>query len=70
MTPEEKEDTMGQNEKKRQKNNRLVIYFPTSEGVSEMSERANLGASGPVLQSGFLVVLAHSVMATGRWLGG
>ena len=33
-----------------------------SERVSGASERANGRASGPVLQSVFLVVLAHSVL--------
>ena len=40
------------------------IYFPTSEGVSEVSgasERGNGQASGPVLMSQFLFVPDHSV---------
>ena len=50
----------------------LIIHFPTSEGVSEVSEqskqmssaseKANEQASSPVLTSGFLIILAHSVM--------
>ena len=54
---------MVENEKKHRQNSHLIIHFPTSEGVSEVSgasERANGRASGPVLQSVFLVVLAHS----------
>ena len=54
-----------------------MTYFPTSEGVSEVSEqsgaservsgaseRANGRASGPVLQSVFLVVPAHCASVT------
>ena len=61
----------------------LKIHFPTSSGVSKVSERAsqrgekcgaskrvrgeseraNRRASGQVLQSVFLVILAHSAMA-------
>ena len=33
--------TMGQNRKKHGINSHLIIHFPTSEGVSEVSERAN-----------------------------
>ena len=55
--------TMGQNRKKNHRiNSLLIIYFPTSKGVSKVSgasERANGRASGPVLQSVFLVLLAH-----------
>ena len=32
---------MGQNRKKLRKNSHLIIHFPTSEGVSKVSERAN-----------------------------
>ena len=68
-----------------EKNSHLIIYFPTSEGVSEVSEQANEWAqwseqdgasewvsgaseqangraSGPVLHSGFLVILAHGTV--------
>ena len=41
----------------------LIIHFPTSEGVSEVSgasKRANGRASDPVLQSVFLAVFDHS----------
>ena len=41
----------------------LKIHFPTSEAVSEMSERANGRASGPVLTSRFLFVPDHSAAA-------
>ena len=34
-------DTMVENRKKHRQNNNLIIHFPTSEGVSEVSERAN-----------------------------
>ena len=33
--------TMGQNRKKLRKNSHLIIYFPTSLGMSKMSEQAN-----------------------------
>ena len=36
-----------------------IIHFPTTEGVSEVSERANGRASGPVLTSLFLSVPDH-----------
>ena len=39
------------------KKHRINSHSPTSEGVSE---RANRQASGPVLQSVFLAILAHS----------
>ena len=55
--------TMGQNRTKHRINSHSIIHFPTSEGVSEVSgasERANGRASGPILQSVFLVILAHS----------
>ena len=55
------------------KNSHLIIDFPTSEKVSKVSERAsrmeqanqwvvraNGRVSSPVLQSGFLIILAHS----------
>ena len=41
-------------------------YCGTSKQVSGASERANGRASDPVLQSGFLVILAHSVLAVPR----
>ena len=47
--------TMVQNRKKLRKNSHLIIHFPTSSGVSEVSERASEQAngrvSGSVLQS-------------------
>ena len=43
---------MGQNREKHRMNSHPIIHCPTSEGVSEVSER--------VLQSVFLVVLARS----------
>ena len=39
-----------------------------SERVSGASERANGRASGPVLTSGFLVILDHSVRERKNWL--
>ena len=33
--------TMGQKRKKHRMNSHPIIHFPTSEGVSEMSEQAN-----------------------------
>ena len=54
---------MVENGKEHRQNSHLIIYFPTSEGVSEVSgasERANGRASGPVLQSVFLAVFDHS----------
>ena len=55
---------MVENRKKHRQNSNLIIYCPTSEGASERvssaSERVNGPASGPVLQSVFLAVLAHS----------
>ena len=33
--------TMVENRKKHRQNSHLIIHFPTSEGVSEVSERAN-----------------------------
>ena len=51
---------MVENRKKHRQNSHLIIHCPTSEEVSEASERANGRASGPVLLSVFLVVLAHS----------
>ena len=86
---------MVENGKKYRQNSHLIIHCPTSEGVSEVSERtsersgvreqseqggaseqvsgvservsgaskrANGRASGQVLQSGFLFILAHSVV--------
>ena len=41
-----------------------MIDFPTSSGVSGVSKKINGRASGPVLTSGFLVILTHS--AAGR----
>ena len=37
----EEEDTMVENGKKDRQNSHLIIHCPTSEGVSEVSERAN-----------------------------
>jgi len=34
-------DTMVENGIKHRQNSHLIIHFPTSEGVSEVSERAN-----------------------------
>ena len=34
------EGTMGQNRKKHRINSHLIIHFPTSSGVSEVSEQA------------------------------
>ena len=45
-----------------------IIHFPTSEGVSKVSERASGRASGPVLTSQFLFVPDHSA-AVGRAVG-
>ena len=36
-----RESTMVENGKKHRQNCYLIIHFPTSEGVSEVSERAN-----------------------------
>ena len=74
--------TMIQNRKKHRIDSHLIIHFPTSEEVSEVSKRvsaaermskvsraerenewgiqANGQASGPVLQSWFLMILDHS----------
>ena len=35
------DSTMGQNKIKHRINSHLIIHFPTSEGVSEVSKRAN-----------------------------
>ena len=54
------------NRKKHRQNSNLIIHCPTSEGVSEVSgasKQANKQASGPVLQSLFLVILALSALA-------
>ena len=54
---------MVENRKKHRQNSQLIILFPTSEGVSEVSgasERANGRASGPVFQSVFLAFFDHS----------
>ena len=40
-----KHSTMGQKRKKHRINSLLIIYFPTSKGVSEMSKQANEWAS-------------------------
>ena len=53
---------MVENGKKHRQNSHLIIPFPTSERVSEVSERANGRASGPVLTSGFLIILAHNAL--------
>ena len=68
---------MGQMKEKHKQNSHPIVHFLTSEGVSEMSEWANewvsewvSGASeraigraiDPVLQSVFLVALAHSAL--------
>ena len=53
---------MVDNRKKQRQNGYLIIHFPTSEGVSGASERANGRASGPVRQSVFLAVIDHSVL--------
>ena len=62
---------MVENRKKHRQNSHLIIPFPMSEGVSEVSERvsgaserANGRASGPVLQSVFLAVFDHSAMVS------
>ena len=34
-------DTMVEKRKKHRQNSHLIIHFPTSEGVSKVSERAN-----------------------------
>ena len=54
---------MGQNSKKLGKNSHPIVHFPINSGVSVASERANGGLSGPVLTSGFLIILAHSAVA-------
>ena len=36
-----KRSTMVENKKKHRQNSHLIIVFPTSEGVSEVSERAS-----------------------------
>ena len=66
--------TMGQNREKHRINSHPIIHCPTNEGVSEVSraeqaqrvsgasEQANGRASGPVLQSVFLALLAHSAL--------
>ena len=46
--------------KKHRKNSHQIIHCPTSERLSKVSEQA----SGPVLQSIFLVFLNHSATAT------
>ena len=64
---------MVQKGKKTRKNSHPIIHFPASEGVSEVSdyarmkramsdarERAKGRANDPVLQSGFLIILALS----------
>ena len=38
---ENKKSTMVENRKKHRQNSHPIIHFPTSEGVSEVSERAN-----------------------------
>ena len=56
--------TMVQNREKHRINNHLIIHYPISLGVSEVSEQVNGRASGVVLQDGFLIILAHSAMAS------
>ena len=56
--------TLVENWKKYRQNSHLINHCPTSEGVSEVSERANGRASGPVLQSVFLAVIDHSALLT------
>ena len=60
--------TMVENRKKHRQNSHPIIYYPTSEEVSKVSERvssaseqANGRAGGPVLQSVFLAIIDHSV---------
>ena len=55
--------TMVENGKKHRFNRHPIIHSPTSEGVSEVSERANKRTDevrGPVLQCVFLAVLDQS----------
>ena len=70
---------MVENGKNYRQNSHLIIHCPTSKGVSKVSgasewvssaiEQMNEQASGPVLQFGFLVDLAHSVLE-GDAIGG
>ena len=53
---------MGQIKEKHRINSYLINHSP-SEQSERASKRANGQASGPVVQSGFLIILAHSVVS-------
>ena len=57
-------------DQKKKHNRHPIIHCPTSEevseGVSGVSEQVDRRASGPVLQSGFLVDLAQSAVRERR----
>ena len=72
--------TMVENRKKHKQNSHPIIHFPTSQGVSQVSEQAS-GASGRAVRASewtsewtsewphycslFLAVLHHSAMTLG-----
>ena len=57
---------MVKNRKKHRQNSHLIIYCPTSEGVSERVSGASERASGPVLQFLLLAVIDHGAAKNHR----